>query len=362
MVEERSSETIMIARVICILCVVYPHFPPFGELSDSPGLFELTSWEISWIFGRNSVAVLSLISGYLLVSTLSRRGYAGTLKRKVSTLLIPLVLWNLISLGFELGMSGFSKIPEWRQLPNMLIALTDTPHLMPLYFLRDVLVCLILSPVVRWLLKKNAILTFILLLANACFNFDRALLINGSILLFSAVGFFLAERKRSLVPPGYGRVWSYILAALVLVVSVNYPMINRLLESPWPTHGKIPESLFVINRICGAYLMWSLAVYLTSLPIKHLIMRFEPVIFFVFCIHPMLNMTIWAVPQSLGAAVGDLGHLIVFVLAPFIVLVLSIMNAFLLAILSPRLLGMLSGGRAPSAHTLKEMLFLPGTL
>lgn len=358
MVEGRSSETIKIARVICVLCVVYPHFPPFGELSESPGAFELITWEIGWIIGRNSVAVLSLISGYLLVSSVSRWGYTSTLKRKVSTLLIPLVLWNLISVGFEIGMNRFTKIPDWSQWPNLLVGIGDTPHLMPLYFLRDLLVCVLLYPLLRWFLMRSATITLMVLTANACFNFDHALLINGSILLFFVFGCVGAERQRSPVPPGYGRAWPCVLTALVLVVSVNYPLINRTLGSPWPTFGTVSESLYVLNRMCGAYLMWSFAVYLTSVPIKRFVMRYEPVIFFVFCVHPMLNMTIWSVLEIFGATVGDISHLIIFVFSPIIVLLMSLTIAYLCAIVSPRLLVALSGGRAPSAAALREMLIL----
>src|SRR3546814_7304126 len=61
-------------------------------------------WTLIELFGRSSVPLLSIISGWLVMSSVSKRDYAQFAGGKAKSLLLPMVAWNLITVGLvEIG-------------------------------------------------------------------------------------------------------------------------------------------------------------------------------------------------------------------------------------------------------------------
>ncbi len=105
---------------------------------------------------RIGVPCLSAISGYLLF----RRGLADfdywkTLKTKARTVLLPFLIWSgsffvvvyaiqRQGLGFGYLLDTINATP--RQWLSMAFAIEATPVNLPLYFLRDLMLCILLSP------------------------------------------------------------------------------------------------------------------------------------------------------------------------------------------------------------------------
>ena len=106
------SDTIRLARVLCILLLVYAHAQPYqpGTPEDWLSPMGLIHY-LRQLLGHTSVPLLSLVSGYLLARLLDTRAYTEELGRKGFSLIVPLLLWNLVYLAKEGLESGAAALP-----------------------------------------------------------------------------------------------------------------------------------------------------------------------------------------------------------------------------------------------------------
>ena len=109
-------------------------------------------------------AIFMMISGYLLF--LHPFQYGSMLKKKVRTILVPLVLWNLIWILIDLvrldlrgTASGILTWPVSTWTINLFgIPFHTAPFYMPFWFLTDLFGLILLSPLIRFLTKKTPFL------------------------------------------------------------------------------------------------------------------------------------------------------------------------------------------------------------
>lgn len=168
--ESNYSSAIAFLRLPLTLLVVFIHVPytPMGRVADYIHEF--------WIEGVCSVAVPAFffISGYLFCPvSFSWKVYGGKLKRRINTLLIPYMAWNLIAL-LVLVIPHFNDFDY--SLINVLAVFVDcrysflhtaggSPIDYPLWYIRDLMVCCVLSPLLyaTWKLKKIIPAIFLIL-------------------------------------------------------------------------------------------------------------------------------------------------------------------------------------------------------
>lgn len=142
-----DSEAIKIARVLCILCVVYVHMPPHTPLFQTGTVtYNDYLWIVREAVGRTSVPLLSVISGYFVARMLSTGSWQAMIVKKILTLIIPLMLWNTIALFQKVVLADPGFVFNPLNLPNYLVGVTEAPSMLVLYFLRDMFVCSLLAP------------------------------------------------------------------------------------------------------------------------------------------------------------------------------------------------------------------------
>lgn len=99
--------------------------------------------------GNTAVSFFFLSSGFLLYRNLSLKNFPEKLKRRVYTLLIPLVLWNFIGLVYKMRFGdGF-----WDILKNIATSEYDGP----LWFVLQLMILFLLSPFFKWVLQKKVL-------------------------------------------------------------------------------------------------------------------------------------------------------------------------------------------------------------
>ncbi len=350
------SERIRLVRVLCILGVVYVHTPPYvhgvpGTLAGVDGLI----WLIRETIGRTSVPLLSVISGYLAIRLAESRGWLRQMGRKVDTLVVPLLLWNLIALAKDFALSSGRAFPSLGQLPQELLGIAGFPHLTPLYFLRDVFVCYALLPLFVALLRRACWPTLALLLVNALMDFDRMLFTNSHIPVFFAAGLAIGIGAFRVQPLLARERLLGVLALGLLALCVTTPFYAA---DGWASvfGDRSRSAMLLVERFCGVVLFWLLATWAAGRrQLAERVMVFEPMIFFVFCAHPFIVGLGWMVIHALGGRFGDLAHLSFFVLAPLICLFPSLLAVLLLSSVAPRLLRLLLGGRSPTEAELRRL-------
>src|SRR3546814_3456019 len=91
--------------------------PPRSARSDT--LFPYTTlfrsqsvlyWTLIELFGSSSVPLLSIISGWLVMASVSKRDYAQFAGGKAKSLLLPMVAWNLITVGLVVFFAHFGDL------------------------------------------------------------------------------------------------------------------------------------------------------------------------------------------------------------------------------------------------------------
>lgn len=162
---------------------------------------------------RVAVPIFFLISGYLFFVRLEEWNTAvwrEKLKNRVNTLLIPYLIWNLISLLYLLGRSYLAfvllnigddfDIAAGYHAFGGLRAFWDSgtgglPNNYPLWFIRDLMVFVTLAPVIHHYVRKTGIAGLILLYTAYLIQLWKVPGLSLEGLFFFSFGAFLSIRK-----------------------------------------------------------------------------------------------------------------------------------------------------------------------
>lgn len=189
-----TSTTITILRFPLIVGVVLLHTyiidRPIGGVvyvahGEYPG-FDLFAHVYQSEFGNMSVPLFFFISGFLFFSglkTFSWQAIGIKLKRRVHSLLIPFFIWNVTFLLFITFIDfiapsflTFKKSILKMSLGEFANCFWDLSQgLIPLWFIRDLMIINTLSPIVYFLLKnrfsKYILLSFTILFLSQIFHY-----------------------------------------------------------------------------------------------------------------------------------------------------------------------------------------------
>jgi len=153
-----ASNTVKAARFGCIFFMCFVHI--FGQQYIATPTILTAKSIILDVFGRASVPLLSAISGYLAVVTLAHAPLRDIATKKLTSLIIPMVFWNILVIIFGIilftTLSVTTSFYEHIQARNLFEILTQsvlslnyegvqTSH----NFLRDVFVCFLLFPLIH---------------------------------------------------------------------------------------------------------------------------------------------------------------------------------------------------------------------
>ncbi|RPA55079.1 acyltransferase [Shewanella vesiculosa] len=331
------SKNISTARVICILSLVYVHFPPFfGEIVEIHSFTEYLATLISNVIGRNSVPLLSVISGYLIVKTFYKYDFKLLLKNKILTLLIPLVTWNCISFIKDLVINS-STIENINAL-NYFFAIYDTPGIVPLYFLRDIFICVMLTPALIYISTTlNTKITILTLTLLSIFITDSYIFINDAILVFFFVGIVIAKKNINL-KIFEGKYITFIcLLCLLTIINI------RIYITQYDSDIYINTALTTFARFFGAIVFWNIACFLSK---TTRIMKHSSIIFFTFCSHTIIIEIMWRIALRCDITSMSYTYLGLFIISPVLVFIISQMIYKVMMVTFPKIEIMLTGKRS----------------
>jgi hypothetical protein len=349
---ERLSRTIGIARVTCILGIIYVHAwtglagGDLIKLNDTPQ--GLLRWALIELLGRSSVPLLSVISGWLAGASLARRGWRAFLSGKARTILAPMILWNMLAIVLVSGAAwaGWIRAPMpttlWWTIDELLCLVTPDDINVQMPFLRDLFLCMVAVPLLVRLPGRalGAVAATALIWAISPITFP--LLQRPAILLFFVIGMLL--RRRDLA--------AWLASRPIVPVAAAYAAVAALqiwLETVGIDAGiDGPVLLALIDlgmRFTTALLFWSIAWRLAGSGAADRLLRLEPYAFLMFCAHLIM---IWLAGPLIGRVTGPIGSPLypLFLLSqPLLVLGATIVLGKLLMHVAPSATALLSGGR-----------------
>lgn len=265
-----QSRTISALRFPLAILVVFIHskiadtylMPNWADFHSSD-IFLTVQILISNVIGHVAVPTFYVISGYLFFYKLEdfdARTYIGKLKKRFRSIVIPYLTWNAITIAYvvvrKLGgvvvkgkpLSGiidwfaengwwhlFWDCNMWNLTTYNLLGIntpSQAPILVPLWFLRDLIVVVVLTPLIYLMLRK--LKGWAVVLLGICYITGVFPYIHGLSILavfFFGLGAYFSINKKNLVEEfSRVRTWSYLciipLVVLMVIFNSHYTLIG----------------------------------------------------------------------------------------------------------------------------------------
>lgn len=305
----------------------------------------LISQEIALI----AVPIFFLISSYLFFISFdgSSASYFKKIKTRLHTLLIPFLFWNIatlfvIALGQYLpltqayfsGKNPFIANFDYFDYPRYIFGFGVNPISYPFWFIRDLMLLCLMSPVILIFNKKipfiwNGFL-FYFWMINQWFIFSPSI----NAMLFFSLGSYIAVSKKNLFAVDHYA--KYILPAYLIIILVDSLYYGELL------------GLKKIGILFGIISALYLTKFLIHSKIKTLLLSLSHASFFIFAAHePLLSMIRKIAYKALDPK-SDLLTLTLYFLIPIMLIVFLVWLYFQLKSIFPKFLQVITGGRATS--------------
>lgn len=370
--DSAAIEWLRFPLVVCVV-IIHSFGPPvdFGIIDWSALSFDDAYNVVRVFFSRvithSAVPCFYIISGYLFFFNVDRFDctvWKSKIKSRVRTLLVPYLLWNLIFivviigkdlLKCAIGIESASTILAWYHENGGILRLfwncnvwgenavgwfgnqqrDSAPIDLPLWFLRDLMVVTLLSPITYWLIKHfgRCYLTFLCL----AFVSKAWPMIDGfsiAAVFFFSLGAYMGIRKLSFTIFAKFDKVIYSVAFALAVVDV-------FLGGPDTFYGNIAHPFF---RISGALATFCIGLKLCGRAWNPALVRS---VFFIYAFHGLyiIGYYLGVVPQQITAESNAFIKLSVYFLVP-ILKVLACLGVFvLMERFMPRMLAILTGNR-----------------
>lgn len=309
-------------RIVLISGIIFVHIPFDAHSSPFSGAYGFFDW--LRVFLRDSlfrvgVPCLSAISGYLLFRNGSTSlEYGKTIRRKTKTVMLPFLLWNcafflLILILQHYGISD-GYLPDLTEasphtLSSLLFAIDGTPINLPLYFLRDLFVCMLLSPLLAFLIRRAPLLTLTFLLLLAAWPVSIGIVLRNSILFSFSFGIYLSlNRVDVTITDRYAALIAPTFIALAALLATAAYMTGPGL----PLWLEVCRNLMVLVGIPG---FWALSAILIRSRIGQGLAGTGSLSFWIFCAHYPLLFCLWVLWNRGGSDTYPIFYLLAAVLA-----------------------------------------------
>lgn len=380
--ESRLSQAITWLRFPLALLVILIHINPqnrdiFTPLS-SIGIQHLSLESIYSIIGRLgyyfanlAVPFFFFTSGYFFYYHLKKWDcniYCKKNKKRVRTLFVPYLIWNLLAVFFMYLSKILGIIILHKSTDDFLIFLDEFkwseifwnyntwnidkssilgystpmygPVLLPLWFLRDlIVVSFIFSPVIYYGIKYMKYF-FLLILGFACLSGICIFNINFiGFFFFSFGAYFSILNKNLLALKKYNAVLLFIsIISLVLCVIFD---------------GNVYSSLFLfLYRLAGIPTAIFITLWLLNKKLIYIHKELSKTSFFIYALHTMtlikfscISVSIILTEKLFMASKYTFGYILSYFLSPLVCATLCLILFVLLKIYSPRILKVLTGDR-----------------
>lgn len=357
MLNQESSHRLAVLRFPLIVGVVFVHayetaVAMGGQTigaSQNSALVDFVRNIISQGLARTAVPLFFLMSGYLFfyAASWSQEQYARKLRSRTRTLLVPFLFWNLaVLLAYAMAQhypasaryfSGKTPIIAQFGLFDYLDAvfgLTHMPIAYQFWFIRDLMLLVMLAPLIHFLTRKLALPCGLLLFA--CWFASRwpVPLLSVEASLFFSAGCWLGSGQRSLFALDRYAPWAAPLYLAVLVA-------DALLISQ-PLHPYLQKIGILLGVVVVLY---ATRYALRSARLRDALLWLAGASFFVFAAHePLLTLarklTYKVLSPDTPAALLGLYFAIPLSLIIGLLLAYRLLSAVL-----PRFTGVITGGR-----------------
>lgn len=344
---ERTSHTIDWLRFPLIAAVVLLHSGENGV--TGPDAYSTLCIILSHGIMKIAVPCFFLISGFLFFGKLeewSTEVWKGKVKARVKTLLVPYFLWNVIAFvaGYLYGLLRASA-NGW-ELTSIADALAQSgglnmfwasmmgcPVNYPLWFLRDLIIFVAITPAIFWLVKTLRLPGIAVLFVACWLPCSRDL---EGFFYFALGAWMRVESKDPVELFSRFKWWSYALATILLIaIALTYREHHLAYE--------FIKYAFVASGVCATFCF-------ASMLLDNGLVKMRPWLaqasFFVYCSHAVLILhdisnfiVLHLLPDTVGMACVGL------FLRAALAIGICLGIYWCMSKVAPRTLAILTGGR-----------------
>jgi surface polysaccharide O-acyltransferase-like enzyme len=363
---EQISRTIDLSRIVLIIGLVFLHYGAFpnSEISPFAGINPQEHGFATWLnsavlfFFLSAVPLLSMISGWLFFSldpahvwpTLRRR-----MQKRFVSLYLPLVVWNLAV--FTAAFALFSLKPDalnfsglnidfaaadWQDYGNAVFGLTHPPIAFQFWFVRDLLLSSLLSPL-WWLLIRFAPWLGAAALGAAWFtSADLVIFFRPDIPFFFYLGALLRCKQLRIALPAT-TTWALAIAYLALVALRPFaPYVTAAAPDQEPLWLIMATNTM---RIIGVLGFWGVMYRCAITGWGRWLGGYSGLAFFLHSAHWPLLALVKTVLWRFLPAETDGWMLAHYGASVLLTTVLGLGSGILLAAYLPRVFALMNGGR-----------------
>ncbi|NRR31594.1 acyltransferase [Oxalobacteraceae bacterium] len=357
MLDKEQSQRLSSIRFPLIVAVVFIH--AYGsDVSVSGTTLGLASTNaltgfirdlISQGLARSAVPLFFLMSGYLffLGFQASTKHYLDKFSSRVQTLLIPFLIWNIATLLLNAAVQSLpatqafvsgnnARIADFGlyEYANAIFGIDRPPIAYQFWFIRDLMVVVLLSPLIYFCVSRMAAVFLAILALLWVAKIWPLYIPSAPALLFFSVGAALACHRQSLF-----RFDAYAKPLIAVYLCV-LPVHVMLLGSPASTHV---EKLTIV---LGAIAFLSLSKWVVRREaLRHALQGLASASFFVFAAHEPLLTIFRKIAYKIVQPSSSAAVLTLYLLIPITLIILLVAVYRLGAKYLPGLTRVVSGGR-----------------
>lgn len=363
--QAQLSRTIGFARITLIVGLVFLHYLAYPGAAVSPfdGMdtrqHEVATFINSFVlfFFFSAVPLLSMVSGWLFFSFRPDEAASALfdrVRRRIGTLYLPLVAWNLLYLALALfawaswpGSALLSQLDfqpsraGWRQCFDAVFALTGHPLAFQFWFVRDLLVTVLISPLLWFALRHAPYAGIAVLGATWLAGHDLFIFFRTDVVFFFYLGGLLRVNK---LPLEIGRDATVVLM-LAYVALVG---LRTLAPFAVDLQAGRPEWLEIATRAMrpvGVLACWGLCLHLAATRLGGVVAQYGGLSFFVFATHFPLIAGVKRMLWPLLPAGTDAWMIVHYVASVALTVAIGVGTGLLLACMAPNVFARMNGGR-----------------
>jgi len=273
-------------RFLLISGVVLLHIPsdPLVDKADT-NIFPFITAFVSHALFKTTVPMLTCISGFLLFHSSLDQNFPKLLAKKTKSLLLPFLLSNVplaafVYYGQANGLFADFRAhlypPEATTVLDAVLSMTTSPVNHPLYFLRDLFILSLLSPLLGLMIRKTPWIGLLALCVVVILDLDGPIILRDTMIVNFYMGGMAAVLLWDLTKLDR---FAPICAALLLGACVAIV-------------GFWVEDIRAF-AIVAPFLIWPISSMLVGTSVGNLCEWLSPHSFFVFLTHAPIIMVLW---------------------------------------------------------------------
>lgn len=364
------SRAIGLSRILLVVGLVFLHYGifPNGKLSPFLGLdmnsHQFATWLNSTVlfFFFASVPLLSMISGWLFFSfkdepipALKRR-----IKSRFFSLYLPLIVFNL---GYLLLLYAVYRVNPnasffanntrininlasagaWDYI-NAITGITDTPVAFQFWFVRDLFVTVLISPLLWLALRYAPLISAVILGAIWLSAYDTLIFVRFDVPFFFYMGGLVRMKNLPIIIPQRTTIYLFVLFVILASLRALAPYVigehvDGVDEPFWL------ETVTRLMRIVGVLGCWGVIYRVAQTTSGEYVSRYGGLAFFLHSAHwPLLAIVKVAVWKFTPAAT-DFWMIAHWITSVAVTISICLIAGIILARFFPRIFSLMNGGR-----------------